>query len=513
MKQQGAGRGREDDWWWRELYGDDSGAGEGTGERPGERPRGGSRGGPGTRGVHEAPGTPRTPDIRDAPGARDTADTLDERIESVLRTVGRRGGAASGEPARGESPPRKSPPADSSLPESSHPDSPSAAAVPGEDSHTAFEPRPWEPSAWEPPSWDPPARRAPSPPRPTESRPAEPRPVERPVEPRPAEPPPPLPATGVAGTADVPFDDAMDAEPVAWMTAPVTLPFPFPSSSSEADPDALGEPVPDTVLDGARFGPVDVRAVSQRGADACRRGEARGEAFLVARFGADADAVLLVAVATGLSPRGAAAQRAARAACAWAGDAVGRCATRLAQDLRAERREALRAGLQRLTARGLGRLRGRAAELGVAADADPAALGCLLVPDDPDCRTRVFFGTGAGGLFRLRHDGWEDLAPAGAAPAAHTAPDAAPAAAPAPSPACPSASFRFRAVPGRSGDVLLLCGAGVAAPLSGDPDFAARLAAAWSVPGPPDLVGFLAAVQPRGPGETKDRTAVGIWEA
>ncbi|MYT30165.1 MULTISPECIES: protein phosphatase 2C domain-containing protein [unclassified Streptomyces] len=377
---------------------------------------------------------------------------------------------------------------------------------------TSFEPRPWEPSAWEPPSWDPPARRAPSPPRPAEPPPP---PLSSSL------PPPSAPATGDDGaTADVPLDDVMDPEPAVWATAPAT--FPSPSPIPEAEPaDALGEPVPDTVMDGARFGPVDVRAVSQRGADASQRGEARGEAFLVARFGADADAVLLVAVATGLSPRGAAAQRAARVACAWAGGAVGRCATRLAQDLRAERREALKAGLQRLTARGFGRLRGRAAELGVPADADPAALCCLLVPGDPECRTRVFFGAGPGGLFRLRHGGWEDLDPVGATPAVpapHPAPavatDAVPApdAVPASSPACPSAPFRFRAVSGRSGDVLLLCGAGLVAPLSGDPDFAARLAAAWSVPGPPDLVDFLAAVQPRGAGDTKDRTTVGIWQ-
>ncbi|WP_438485233.1 protein phosphatase 2C domain-containing protein [Streptomyces sp. S186] len=438
MKQQGAGRGRGDDWWWRELYGDDSGTGEGTKEGTGQRTREATREGNGK--------------------------------------------------------------------------SPSSAAAAGELSLTSFEPRQWEPSAWEPPSWDPPARRTPSPPRPAEPSPPPPPPSSSSVPPLSAPPPGDAATTDApiddAATAEAPLDAVMDPEPAAWeATVPVTFPLP------EAGPaDDLGEPVPDTVLDGARFGRADVRAVSQRGADAYQRGEVRGETFLVARFGADPDAVLLVAVATGLSPRGAVAQRAARAACAWAGGAVGRCATRLAQDLRAGRRESLRAGLQRLTARGFGRLRGRAAELGVAADADPAALCCLLVPGDPDCRTWVFFGAGAGGLFRLRHDGWEDLDPVGARPAG-LAPHSVPDPAPGPPPAIPSATpFRFRAVPGRSGDVLLLCGAGVAAPLSGDPDFAARLAAAWSVPGPPDLVDFLAAVQPRGAGDTRDRTAVGIWD-
>ncbi|MCZ0992850.1 hypothetical protein O1L44_06465 [Streptomyces noursei] len=164
----------------------------------------------------------------------------------------------------------------------------------------------------------------------------------------------------------------------------------------------------------------------------------------------------------------------------------------MAQDLRAGRRDALRAGLQRLTDRGFGALRGRAAELGMPAGAHPAALRCLLLPADPQCRTRVFFavgGAGCSGSATAAGRIWSPPTPGphGAVPLPRRA--------------------------GPAGDVLLLCGTGLAEPLSGDPDFAARLAAAWSAPAPPDLAGFLAAVQPRGAGDAKDRTAVGVWES
>ncbi|MFF2811312.1 protein phosphatase 2C domain-containing protein [Streptomyces sp. NPDC058000] len=357
----------------------------------------------------------------------------------------------------------------------------------------------------------------------------------------------------------MPRDDGTGADPVAPppAAAPALPVVPSPSSRPVASafpvagPGALDDLVPDTVLDGARFGSVAVRAVSQRGDDARQRGDVRGEAFFTARFGAGRDALLLVAVVVGLCGTGEAAHRAARHACAWAGDTVGRNSTQLAQDLRTGRHDALKAGLRRLTDRGYGKLRGRTAEPGAAPYAHPAALRCLLLPADPDCRTRVFFGVSGGGLFRLRDGGWEDLEPTVApaeaypAPAAYAAQDAAdgrsdglsataPAAtAPAvPAPAVPTpavphgpdgeafrsvsfrpAAFRFRTLSGRPGDVLLLCGTGLAAPLSGDPDFAARLAAAWSVPGPPDLADFLTAVQPRGTGDAEDRTAVAVWES
>ncbi|MFB6536920.1 hypothetical protein ACFVKC_33360 [Streptomyces noursei] len=564
MRQQGPGRGREDDWWWRELYGD---APEAGGER--------------------AAGPPAA-----------ASDTLDERIESALRTVGRRRAAgpsaAAGPPQTG--PDRRRSPDAPRVPDPrvgweapeppagpratdagggaagtagpagpGRPDPPVApaageprageGAAPGASpsggfAPSGFEPRPWEPSGWEPRPWELPGSAAPYP-----AGPAQPPPP--PLAWRatwPAAPPVEAPdveagegtatatepgATADRGTQDSDAQDRAaegrgaqgdDVEPAAPPPlAPSSPPpgapaFPTDSSSpsSAADsgaapgtgpqtaPEALDDWVPDTVLDGVRCGAVAVRAVSQRGVAARGRGDVRGEAFLTARFGTGRDALLLLAVAAGPSTTGAVAHRAARDVRAWASGAVGGCSTQLAQDLRAGRRDALKAGLQRLTDRGYGRLRARAADPAAASDGQAAALRCLLVPADPDCRTRVFFGVGAGGLFRLRDGGWEDLEPTVTAPAdappTPPAPQAPGGAAPRPAP------FRFRAVTGCPGDVLLLCGAGLAGPLSGDPDFAARLAAAWSVPGPPDLADFLTAVQPRGAGDAEDRTAVAVWE-
>src|SRR3712207_7540312 len=48
---------------------------------------------------------------------------------------------------------------------------------------------------------------------------------------------------------------------------------------------------------------------------------------------------------------------------------------------------------------------------GVAPEEYAASLRCLLLPADPACRTRVFFGVGPGGLFRLREGEWQDIEP------------------------------------------------------------------------------------------------------
>ncbi|MER7986396.1 hypothetical protein ABTY53_12460 [Streptomyces noursei] len=572
MRQQGPGRGREDDWWWRELYGD----------------------APETGGEHTG-GPPSA-----------ISDTLDERIESALRTVGRRRAAgpsgAAGTPQAG--PDRRHPPAAPRVPDPrvgweapeppagpratdarggtgrsegpagpGRPDPPVApapaageptaggraapgAAPSGGFVPSGFEPRPWEPSGWEPRPWELPGSAAPSPAGPAQPPPPPLAwratwPAAPPVEAPDVEAPPVEEGDRAAPDAEAPATEPRDAAdratevravqdraaapaapptvapssppPVAPSSPPPGAParpanWPSPVADSGAAPgacpqtapDALDDRVPDTVLDGVRFGSVAVRAVSQRGDAACRRGDVRGEEFRTARFGTGRDALLLVAVATGPGTTGVAAHRAARDGCAWAAGTVGGCSTQLAQDLRAGRRDALKAGLQRLTDRGYGRLRARAADLATASDGHPAALRCLLLPADPDCRTRVFFGVGAGGLFRLRDGGWEDLEPTAAAPAdaqpTPPAPEAPGGAAPRPAP------FRFRVVTGRPGDVLLLCGTGLAGPLSGDPDFAARLAAAWSVPGPPALADFFTAVQPRGAGDAEDRTAAAVWE-
>ncbi|MEU4890533.1 MULTISPECIES: protein phosphatase 2C domain-containing protein [Streptomyces] len=357
-----------------------------------------------------------------------------------------------------------------------------------------------------------------------------------------------------------------------------------PTALPEADPKDLDDLVPDTVLDGARYGTMTLRAASLRGDSARYRGEPRRDALLTARFGSGDQALLLIATATG----GRAAEDAHRAAadvCRWVAEAVGRAHVRLADDIREGRRGALKSGLHRLTDRSYGKLRARAAELGLQPAAYTSGLRCLLLPVDPACRTRVFFGIGEGGLFRLRDGEWQDLepsvpaqpqaaggSPAGSGavlpgqgggprgPAAAVGPESAgptvtgsapevppagdgtarppggrePGEADRPSgpagdrltvdlgtrgpgrPGAPgdpgAAPFRFRASVARPGDTLLLCSAGLADPLRGEPALAGLLAARWAVSPAPGLAAFLSDVQLRVKGYADDRTAAAVWE-
>lgn len=266
------------------------------------------------------------------------------------------------------------------------------------------------------------------------------------------------------------------AEPTAWPAA---------------DPERLDELVPDTVLDGAQYGPLTLRTASVRGDSARYRGRPRGDALLTARFGDGADALLLVAAASGA--RGSDdGHRAAQDAVRWIAGAVGRSRTRLAEDLAAGRRGALKSGLHRLTDRCYGRLRARGEDLGLADGTYTASLRCLLLPADPGCRMRLFFGAGDGGLFRVRDGQWQDL---------DLAPDAT------------AVPFRFRATVARPGDALLMCTAGLAEPLRGEPELAAHLARRWGGGTAPGLAGYLADAQTRVKGYADDRTAVTVWDA
>ncbi|MEU0632611.1 protein phosphatase 2C domain-containing protein [Streptomyces sp. NPDC005989] len=326
-----------------------------------------------------------------------------------------------------------------------------------------------------------------------------------------------------------------------------------PTALPAAVPQELDAVVADTVLDGARYGTYTLRAASVRGDSARFRGEPRRDALLTARFGTDERALVLVAVATGARATGS-AHLAAADACRWIGAAVGRSHARLSEDIRAGRRGELKSGLHRLTDRTYGKLRARAAELGVEPQQYTAGLRCLLLSADPDCRTRIFFGIGAGGLFRLRDGVWQDLEPvvpaagdlgtdprsgagagAGAGAAAGAAfaessPDGdrltmdlavttsesphaeAPPGPPDP-PGPPAEPFRFRGSVARQGDTLLLCSPGLAEPLRGEPALAQELAGRWAPEGAPGLVAFLADTQLRVKGYSDDRTGVGVWEA
>ncbi|MFB8117044.1 protein phosphatase 2C domain-containing protein [Streptomyces sp. NPDC055962] len=409
-----------------------------------------------------------------------------------------------GPPVRRVQPPVEAPPPVPGMPPvpgTQPPPAPDASRTP----HTV----PVERAPWEPPAAPPRPRTFAVRPPPAPPVPPEPPTVAAPPAPEPpAVPGPPArPAVGHIGDRPPTYD----AEPVA-----------LPGSG----PDDLDGLVPDTVLDGARYGTYTLRAASVRGDSARFRGEPRRDALLTARFGTGDAALVLVAVAGG-ARGGERAHLAAADACRWIGGAVARSHARLSDDIRAGRRGDLKSGLHRLTDRTYGRLRARAAELGLEPPAYSTGLRCLLLSCDPSCRTRVFFGIGPGGLFRLRDGGWQDLEPVLPATGGSareetpggdrltmdlqiTTPSSPYTGGPPPPPAEP---FRFRASVARPGDTLLLCGNGLAEPLRGEPELAGELARRWGAGGPPGLPAYLADIQLRIKGYADDRTCAAVWEA
>ncbi|MEV0742572.1 protein phosphatase 2C domain-containing protein [Streptomyces sp. NPDC050549] len=337
----------------------------------------------------------------------------------------------------------------------------------------------------------------------------------------PALAPPPPPTTPPPASLTL---DYVGSGPPTYDAEPTALP--------PADPDDLDDLVADTVLDGARYGSSTLRAASVRGDSARFRGEPRRDSLLTARFGVGDQALVLVAMATGARATPG-AHRAAAEACHWIGRAVGRSHARLAEDIRAARRGDLKSGLHRLTDRSLGKLRASAAEQGIDPDEYAATLRCLLLPAHPECRTRVFFGVGPGGLFRLRDGEWQDIEPSAreAAGEAVVGFGSQPAETPEgdrltmdlgiptppspyePAPEPPREPFRFRASVARPGDTLLMCTGGLAEPLRGEPELSAHLAGRWSAATPPGLAAFLADTQVRVKGYADDRTAAAVWEA
>jgi len=417
-------------------------------------------------------------------GPAAAADSVDDRFDSATRTLGR------GRPGGGDQMPAAGAPWG---PAEGEP----GGAAPGPDGVAGGGPQGWRPpEGGDGPGATPPPS-APAPRRPWHAA-----------------------ASGFVG----------DGPPV-YEPEPTTLPV--------ADPEELGDLVSDTVLDGARYGSFTLRAVSLRGDAARSRGEPRRDTLLTARFGTGDGALVLVAVASGTHTP-ASAPDAARELCDWIGTAVGRSHARLVEDIRAARRGALKSGLHRLTDRGYGRLRSRATELGLDPAAYTAPVRCLLLSAHPDCRVRVFFGVGDGGLFRLRDGAWQDLEPdaregdtvggpvlafGDGRPSAPELPadweaarrdpqDGTPhdgtlhaAASP------PADPFRFRASVARPGDTLLLCGTGLAEPLRAAPALAAHWAERWAGAEPPGLAGFLADAQVGVKGYADDRTAAAVWEA
>ncbi|MEV0241132.1 protein phosphatase 2C domain-containing protein [Streptomyces sp. NPDC050674] len=373
-----------------------------------------------------------------------------------------------------------------------------------------------------------PAGPPPTAPPPTAPPPTAPPPMDPPsAPPRPAEPPAPPEEAGprIERPVSVPHSRGhVGTRPPTYDAEPTALPA--------ADPDDLDDLVADTVLDGARYGACTLRAVSVRGDSARYRGEPRRDSLLTARFGTGERALLLVAMATG-ARAAPGAHRAAAEACHWIGRAVGRSHARLVEDIRDGRRGDLKSGLHRLTDRSLGKLRASASERGLDPEEYAASLRCLLLPADPACRTRVFFGVGPGGLFRLREGEWQDIEPPvadvrgepvvgfGSPPSETPEGDRltmdlgipTPPSPYEPAPEPPREPFRFRTSVARPGDTLLMCSGGLAEPLRGEPELGEYLAERWSRPEPPGLAAFLADSQVRVKGYADDRTAAAVWEA
>ncbi|WP_431944846.1 protein phosphatase 2C domain-containing protein [Actinacidiphila sp. bgisy167] len=482
MSQQGETGRRQEDEWWRQLYGQPDSVG------------------------------------------REVGDTLDDRYSSALSALGEGGDseAADGEVTEAEGSdgrdavPRQADPWPTDR--TAAPGGPSRGGPGGTDTDDAGSPdtlrlrRPVPPPGTVPPAarpWQhqgPPhprtaAEQAPQPPAlppgwvPAAGSAADPR---RPAAPPgPPKPPGPLPPE-IPAAASAPAAGPDQARPEAPYLGDGSATYdPEPTAWPEAHPDALDDLVPDTELDGARYGLLTLRTASVRGATARLRGEPRRDAVLTARFGDGDDALLLVAVATG--PRDSAtAHRAAHDVCRWMAAAVGRSRARLGEDIRSSRRGSLKSGLHRLTDRCRGRLRARGQELGLDPAEYTATLRCLLLPADPDCRIRLFFGTGDGGLYRIRGGEWQDLDPW--QPEDPESGDG------------PAVRFRFRATVARPGDTLLLCSGGLAGPLRGEPALAAHLTQRWGAAEPPGLEAFLGDTRTRVEGYDGDRTAVAVWD-
>ena len=471
-------------------------------------------------------------DATEDTGPTTAPDSLDDRFVSAKNTVGGRRGVVV-EPEDEPPPPAPSPPPSPTVPAQRAPTASTGAPVEAEDTGADPKSWPWDEEDQEPletdddvPADPHPATRLDLTTLPLHSTPAD------QATPAPHSAPDPLPPPHSASTAPVPDPPAPDS-PVEYVGSGPPTYDAEPTALPAADPDELDDLVADTVLDGARYGSCTLRAVSPRGDCARYRGEPRRDALLTARFGTGDQAMVLVAMATGARATPG-AHRAAAEVCAWIARAVGRSHQRLTEDIQAARRGDLKSGLHRLTDRSLGKLRASAAEQGVAPDEYAASLRCLLIPAHPQCRTRVFFGTGAGGLFRLRDGQWQDIEPRvdgdsageavvgfGSLPSETPEGDRltmdlgipTPPSPYEPAPQPPRDPFLFRASVARPGDALVMCTGGLADPLRGEPALCAYLSRRWSGPTPPGLAAFLADAQVRVKGYADDRTAAAVWEA
>ncbi len=265
--------------------------------------------------------------------------------------------------------------------------------------------------------------------------------------------------------------------------------------------DLYGALLPDTVVDGGRFGPVTVRAASVRG-DAHRyAAECRQDASLVVRTGD----LLLVAVADGVGSQPH-SHRGSNGIVRLLAKQVAPKAETLLSVLRAGGAADFAGLMSRLVAAAADELAGEAERSGHPPKSWSTTLRALLVPADPEIRARGFVSVGDGGLLRLRAGGWDNLDTDedGDDPLISTRTDCLPEA---------YELARTRLITDtRPGDLLVLCTDGLALPLVKEPELRAFLGGRWGreVPG---LAEFLWQAQVRVRSYDDDRSVVCLWEA
>ncbi|MFB7472201.1 protein phosphatase 2C domain-containing protein [Kitasatospora sp. NPDC056184] len=266
--------------------------------------------------------------------------------------------------------------------------------------------------------------------------------------------------------------------------------------------DLFGALLPDTVVDGGRFGPVTVRAASVRGDGHRYAAECRQDTALVVRTGE----LLLVAVADGVGSQSH-SHHGSHGIVRLLTRQVAQKAETLLAFLRSGAELDFASLMSRLVATAAGDLAREAERAGLPPKSHSTTLRALLVPADPAVPFRGFVSVGDGGLLRLREDGWQNLE----APEA----DEGGALISTRTDCLPEAYEHVRArliADTRPGDLLVLCTDGLALPLLKEPELQRWLGERWGREAP-GLAEFLWQTQVRVRSYDDDRSVVCLWEA
>ncbi|AXK36643.1 hypothetical protein DVA86_32825 [Streptomyces armeniacus] len=289
------------------------------------------------------------------------------------------------------------------------------------------------------------------------------------------------------------------ARPPRYAPTPLGLPAP-------RDGDAHAAILPDTVLDGARYGPLTVRAVSVRGDSHRHLGECRQDALALTRLGSAESGLLLLAVADGVG--GASRSHSGSNGIVHGlAQLLDRMAEPLLEAIAGGDADTFQNLADEAVADAADMLR---ANMKAPAQEYSTTLRALLVPLDPAVQTRGFLSVGDGGLFRITTGGWQLLDGA-------TDPDGeGRGVINTSTPALPDNYDRVATsllAPSTPGDVLVLCTDGFSGPLEGERELRALLADDWGGGADvPHLSDFLWQVQTRAKTYDDDRTVICLWE-